>query len=165
MRASFWWHRVWWGMPKITLSFVDSSGGLIGLSSVQFSHSVVSDSLRPQESQQDSAKSCVHGCDLHAWVLSRFSLVWLFVTLWIIAHQAPLSMLLSGQESWNGLPCPPPGDLDPTGQTWISYVSCIDRQVLYTRATWEAPVITMKGHKAKSAKDKAHGTTSGGKQM
>ena len=34
-----------------------------------------------------------------------------------------------------------------------------------TRATWEAPVITMKGHKAKSAKDKVHETTSGGKQM
>ena len=30
---------------------------------------------------------------------------------------------------------------------------------LTTRATWEAPVITMKGHKEKSAKDKVHGTT------
>ena len=35
----------------------------------------------------------------------------LFVTLWIIAHQAPLSMGFSRQEYWSGLFCPPPGDL------------------------------------------------------
>ena len=28
-----------------------------------------------------------------------------------VAHQAPLSMGFSRQEYWNGLPCPPPGDL------------------------------------------------------
>ena len=32
-------------------------------------------------------------------------------TLWNVAHQAPLSMGFSRQEYWNGLPCPPPGDL------------------------------------------------------
>ena len=32
-------------------------------------------------------------------------------TLWIVAHQAPLSMGFSRQEYWSGLPCPPPGDL------------------------------------------------------
>ena len=30
-------------------------------------------------------------------------------TLWTVACQAPLSMGLSRQEYWNGLPCPPPG--------------------------------------------------------
>ena len=45
-------------------------------------------------------------------VLSR---VQLFETLWTIAHQAPLSMGLSRQEYWNGLPCPPPGDLPDPG--------------------------------------------------
>ena len=45
-------------------------------------------------------------------VLSR---VQLFETLWTIAHQAPLSMGLSRQEYWNGLPCPPPGDLPYPG--------------------------------------------------
>ena len=36
------------------------------------------------------------------------------VTLWTVAHQAPLSLGLSRQEYWSGLPCPPPGDLpDP----------------------------------------------------
>ena len=43
-----------------------------------------------------------------AWMLSRFSHVWLFVTLWTIAHKVPLSMRFSRQEYWSGLPCPPP---------------------------------------------------------
>ena len=43
-----------------------------------------------------------------------FSRVWLFVTSWTIAHQAPLSMGFSKQEYWSELPCPTPGDLpDP----------------------------------------------------
>ena len=43
------------------------------------------------------------------------SCVWLFVTLWAVAHQAPLSMRLSRQEYWSGLPCPRPGDLPNPG--------------------------------------------------
>ena len=39
-------------------------------------------------------------------MLSHFSCVWLFVNLWTVAHQAPLSR----QEHWSGLPGPPPGD-------------------------------------------------------
>ena len=35
----------------------------------------------------------------------------LSVTPWTAAHQAPLFMGFSRQESWSGLPCPPPGDL------------------------------------------------------
>ena len=43
-----------------------------------------------------------------------FSYVWLFVTAWTIAHQAPLSMGLSQQEYWIRLLFPPPRDLpDP----------------------------------------------------
>ena len=41
-------------------------------------------------------------------VLSRFSRVRLCVTPWPVAHQAPLSVGFSRQESWSGLPCPPP---------------------------------------------------------
>ena len=48
-------------------------------------------------------------------VLSHFSHVWLFVILWTVAHQAPLSMRFSRQEYWSGLPCPPPGDLPYLG--------------------------------------------------
>ena len=47
-------------------------------------------------------------------VLSRFSPVLLYVTLWTVAHQAPLSMGSSRQEYWSGQPSPLPGDLpDP----------------------------------------------------
>ena len=31
------------------------------------------------------------------------------MTLWTVAHQAPLSMGFSRQEYWSGSPCPPPG--------------------------------------------------------
>ena len=48
-------------------------------------------------------------------VLSCFSLVRLFATLWTVAHQAPLSMGFSRQEYWSGLPCPLPGDLPRLG--------------------------------------------------
>ena len=48
----------------------------------------------------------------HAWVLSR---VWLFVMLWTIARQAPLSMGFSREEYWSRLPFPPPGHLPSQG--------------------------------------------------
>ena len=44
-------------------------------------------------------------------VLSHFSCVQLFATLWTVARQAPLSMGFSRQEYCSGLPFPPPGDL------------------------------------------------------
>ena len=44
----------------------------------------------------------------HTCVLSHFSHVQVFATLWTVAHQAPLSMGLSRQEYWSGLPCHPP---------------------------------------------------------
>ena len=34
----------------------------------------------------------------------------LFVTLWTVDCQAPLSIEFSSQEHWSGLPFPPPGD-------------------------------------------------------
>ena len=52
---------------------------------------------------------CIHG--VRVCVLSCFSHVWLLVTPWTVAHQAPLSMELSRQEYWSGLMFPPPGDL------------------------------------------------------
>ena len=44
-----------------------------------------------------------------------FSHVRLFVTPWTIDHQAHLSMELSKQEYWTGLPFPTPGDLPNSG--------------------------------------------------
>ena len=43
--------------------------------------------------------------------VKSLSCVWLFVTPWTAAHQAPVSMGFSRQEYWSGLPFPSPGDL------------------------------------------------------
>ena len=52
---------------------------------------------------------------LLVYMLSCLSHFPLFVTLWTVAHQVPLSMGFSRQESWSELPCPPPGDLPDSG--------------------------------------------------
>ena len=49
---------------------------------------------------------------VHAQSLSH---VRLFVTQWIAAHQAPLSMEFSRQEYWSRVPFPSPGDLPDLG--------------------------------------------------
>ena len=49
---------------------------------------------------------------LCACMLSHFSYVQLFTTLWIVS---PLFMGFSRQEYWNGFACPPPGDLPDPG--------------------------------------------------
>ena len=65
-------------------------------------------------------------------MLSRFSRVRLFATLWTAVRQAPLSMGFSRQEDWSGQPYPSPGDLsDPGIEPVFLTVSCIGRQVLY----------------------------------
>ena len=63
----------------------------------------------------------------HACTVSRFSHLRLFVTLWTVAHQAPLSMVFPRQEYWSGLPCPSPGESSRLrNRTHISSISCID---------------------------------------
>ena len=49
--------------------------------------------------------------------------VWLFVTPWTVAQQAPLSMGFCRQEYWSGLPFPPPGNLPNPGIETESPVS------------------------------------------
>ena len=44
---------------------------------------------------------------MHALLLSC---VQLFLTLWTVAHQAPLSVEFSRQKYWSELPFPSPGD-------------------------------------------------------
>ena len=70
-------------------------------------------------------------------MLSRFSHVRLFATLWIIARQAPLSIRFFRQEYWSGLPCPPPGDLPHPGIEPVSLTSpALAGGFFTTRATW-----------------------------
>ena len=53
----------------------------------------------------------------------------LFVILWTLARQAPLSWDFSGKNT--GLPFPPPGYLPNSGIELISCFSYIGRQILY----------------------------------
>ena len=52
---------------------------------------------------------------MHECVLSCFSCVLFFATLWTVACQTPLSMGFSKQEYWSVLPYPPPRDLSNPG--------------------------------------------------
>ena len=74
------------------------------------------------------------------YVLSRFSYVRLFVSLWTVAHQAPLSMGFSRQEYWSGLPWPPPRDLPEPGIEPMSLMSpALASGFFTTSTTWETP--------------------------
>ena len=56
-----------------------------------------------------------------------------------VALQAPLSMGFSRKEYWNGLPCPPPGDLRDPGIEPTSLTSPALTGVFFTAsASWEA---------------------------
>ena len=65
-------------------------------------------------------------------MLSRFSRTWFFVTLWTIAHQAPLSMgirqarILEWVSMLSSRGSAPPGD-----QIHVSHISCTGKPVLY----------------------------------
>ena len=72
-------------------------------------------------------------------MLSRFSSVPLFATLWIIARQAPLSMEFSKQEYWSGLPFLSLGDLsDPGIKPMFRMSPALADEFFTTRANWEA---------------------------
>ena len=71
-------------------------------------------------------------------VLCRLSHVWRFVTLWTVAHQAPLSMGFSRQEYCHGFSCPPPGYLpDPVIEPATLASPALAGRFFTTSATWE----------------------------
>ena len=77
---------------------------------------------------------------MHACMLSCFSQVQPFATLWTVALKAPLSMRVSRQEYWNGLPCPPPGNFSDPGIEPTSLMSpALAGRFFTTSATSEAP--------------------------
>ena len=76
-------------------------------------------------------------------MLSHFSCVWLFVALWTVTHQAPLSMGFSRQEYWSGLPFPSPGDLPNPGIEPMSLMfPALAARFFTPSTTWEAFVYT-----------------------
>ena len=76
------------------------------------------------------------GIILNAFLMCVCSVMSDSVTPWTVAHQAPLSMGFSWQESWGGLPFPSPRALPGQGR-YISCISCIDSWILYYWATCE----------------------------
>ena len=73
-------------------------------------------------------------------MLSHFSHVQLCVTLWTIAHQAPLCMGFFRQEHWIGLPGPLPGDLHHPGIEPVSLMSpALAGGFFTTSASWGFP--------------------------
>ena len=77
---------------------------------------------------------CVLAC-----MLSDFSHVQLFATLWTVAHQPPLSMELSRQEYLSGLLCPPPEDPpDPEIKPASLATPALAGRFFSTSPTWEA---------------------------
>ena len=77
-------------------------------------------------------------------VLNCFSRTQLFVTLWAVACQAPLSMGFSRQEYWSGLLCPPPGNLPDLGTGPLSLTfPALAVEFFTTSATGEPPWVTI----------------------
>ena len=78
---------------------------------------------------------CVYTKSLHSCLT--------FVTLWIVACQAPLSMEILRQECWSGSSCTPPGDVPNPGIKPMALASAALAGVFFTTsATWEAPTHT-----------------------
>ena len=68
--------------------------------------------LSTNTNHSEVTQSCLTLCD----PMDRGArLLQLFLTLWTIAYQAPLSMGFSRQEYWSGLPFPSPGNLPNPG--------------------------------------------------
>ena len=67
------------------------------------------------------------------------SCVWLFVILWTVARQSPLSVEFPLSKN-TGVHCHflLRGSSQPRDWTYISWVSCISRHILYHWATWES---------------------------
>ena len=72
-------------------------------------------------------------------MLSHFSRVQFFATLWTVGCQAPLSVGFSRQEYWSGWPCSLSGDILDAGIELLSLMFPVLAGVFSTTsATWEA---------------------------
>ena len=68
--------------------------------------------------------------------------IWLFVTPWTIAHQAPLTMEFSGLKYCSELPSPTPGYLSNLGIKPMSLASPA-LQIFFTTGTHGKPPVNM----------------------
>ena len=65
------------------------------------------------------------------------SMIFMALSLWTVPHQAPLSMEISRQEHWSGMPFPSPGDLTNPGIKPMSLVSAALAGEFFTTVTPE----------------------------
>ena len=94
---------------SVCASMVLSSPPLHGISQQKSCLLFISSSLWP-------GFTCSRSSEQRAYVLSRFSCVWLLATLWTAARQAPLSTGgFPRQERWSAVSCLPPGNLPDPG--------------------------------------------------
>ena len=71
------------------------------------------------------------------------SCVQLYVTLWTVAHQAPLSTGFPRQEYWTGLPFPSLGDLPDSGTERASLASPALAGSFFTTEPPEKPLSSL----------------------
>ena len=79
--------------------------------------------LRLHHQTRRGLQLCDQNMNILFALLSHFSHVRLFATLWTIVCQAPLSKGFSRQEYQSGLPCPPTGNLPNPGPN--KYLVCL----------------------------------------
>ena len=93
----------------------------------------------PTHSLQKISQSTKEHCKKRGvCMLSCFSHVQLFATLWTAARQAPLSVGFSRQEYWDGLPFTPPVDLPDPGINPKSLTSPALAAGFLTTSSWAA---------------------------
>ena len=98
----------WHASPSGLWLLPNDFEGLSNLNFIRYSHFRES-----YIGRERGLKSCI--VDLSpSCAVQLLSCVWLFVTPWTVAHQAPLSMGYSRQD-WSGLPLSSPGDLPNPG--------------------------------------------------
>ena len=120
---------------------INSFYGLLKFFSCSYSERDSSDLPKPTSPSyfhdkvlMDSSSAC------SVSMLSCFSSVRVFATLWTIARQTSLPMGFSRQEYWSELPCPPPGDLPYPEIEPTSLMSpALACGFFTTSAIWEAP--------------------------
>ena len=113
-------------IPRLGRSSGEGNSYPLQYSGLENSMNCIVHGVAKSQTQLDGFHFTLHWTSWTNWakLLKRFvsflssvcvSHVWLFVTLWTVAWQALLSAEFSRQEYWNGLPCPPPGDLPDPG--------------------------------------------------
>ena len=93
--------------------------------------------------------AAVHLGQVMLLLLRHFSHIQLFVTLWTVAHQDPLSMGFSKQQYSSGLPWPLSGDLpNPVIEHVFLRSPALAGRLFTSSATWETQIRSCYSYKS-----------------